>query len=105
MERVGEMTRAELKQLVARIVDERVARLLCENGFVRRPNSAARDGRTWQQRLDEVERNRFVQKPGAKSGSQLIIEEREAIRNWKPSRKLTGSEWITEERKLRGSSE
>lgn len=103
MERVGDMTREELKQLVDEMVEERLERALRENGAARALPEPGRKRPGRRERLESIRRSSRKLARNQDTWSNPVIEEREALRNWKPSRELKGHEWITEERKLRGS--
>ena len=102
MERVGDMTREELKRLVGEVVEEQVTRALRENGVARNSQDSGRNGRSRRERLAAIQRNSKKLNYTSKSWSNPVVEEREAVRNWKPSRELKGHEWVTEERRIRG---
>lgn len=103
MERVGDMTREELRQLVSEVVEEMLERAIRENGAARVLRNPGPEGADRRQILEEIRRESRKLKRPSGPWSNPVIEEREAIRNWKPTRELRGHEWITEERRLRGS--
>ena len=103
MERVGDMTREELRQLVGEVVEERLERALRENGITGPSRDRERNAGSRKEILEEIRRSSRKLGRASESWSNPVVEEREAIRNWKPTRELKGHEWITEERKLRGS--
>ena len=87
MERVGDMTREELKQLVGEVVEEQVTRALRENGVARNSQDSGRNGRSRRERLAAIQRNSKKLNYTSKSWSNPVVEEREAVRNW-----LTGQQ-------------
>ncbi len=58
MERVGDMTREELKQLVDGMVDEQIGKYLGKNGGRRWINKGAGTGkkRSWRETSEEIDR-------------------------------------------------
>ena len=58
MERVGDMTREELKQLVDGMVDEQIGRFLGKNGGRRWINKGAGTGqkRSWKEISEQIDR-------------------------------------------------
>lgn len=105
MDRVGDMTREELKQLIDEVVEERLERALRENGVKRASGDSLPEGMTRKELLQSIRRSsQKLGRPG-KSWTNPVMEEREALRNWKPTRELKGHEWITEERKLRSAGQ
>ena len=79
MERVGDMTREELKQLVSEVVEEQLERALPEPG-------RKRPGR--RERLESIRRSSRKLARNQDTWSNPVIEEREALRNWRSSREL-----------------
>ena len=81
MERVGDMTREELKRLVGEVVEEQVTRALRENGVARNSQDSGRNGRSRRERLAAIQRNSKKLNYTSKSWSNPVVEEREAVRN------------------------
>ena len=87
MERVGDMTREELKRLVGEVVEEQVTRVLRANGVARNSQDSGRNGQSRRERLAAIQRNSKKLNYTSKSRSNPVVEEREAVRNW-----LTGQQ-------------
>ena len=88
MERVGDMTREELKQLGGEVVEEQVIRALRENGVARNSQDRGRNGRSRKERLAAIQRNSKKLNYTSKSWSNPVVEEREAVRNWLAGQQL-----------------
>ncbi|MCY4525116.1 MAG: hypothetical protein OXB89_00770 [Anaerolineaceae bacterium] len=103
MERVGDMTREELKALVSEVIEEKLEHAIGENGVAHNFLDAGLKGPDRSERLQSIRRSSQKFSRPHNSWTNPVIEERESIRNWKPARELKSHEWITEERKARGS--
>ena len=88
MERVGDMTREELKQLVGEVVEEQVTRALRENGVARNSQDSGRNWQSRRERLAAIRRNSKKLNYTSKSWSNPVVEEREALRNWLAGQQL-----------------
>ena len=84
MERVGDMTREELKQLVAAMVEERLERLLGDNGITGQLPDRERNAPGRKENLEAIRRSSKKLGRSSDSWSNPVVEEREAIRkrNW-----------------------
>lgn len=79
MERVGEMTRAELKQLIGELVDERVDRLLAVNGDAPwiRKRAGKVPKRGWLEISAEIDRIGWMPPPGAETPLEMLRADRD----------------------------
>ncbi|MCY3946057.1 MAG: hypothetical protein OXF44_07215 [Anaerolineaceae bacterium] len=84
MERVGDMTREELRQLVGEVVEERLERALRENGITGPSPDRERNAGSRKEILEEIRRRSRKLGRASESWSNPVVEEREAIRkrNW-----------------------
>ena len=79
MERVGDMTREELKRLVGEVVEEQVGRLLHENGTAKRIGEGAGKARkrSWEETSKEIDRIGWTPPPGAQSPLDMLRADRD----------------------------
>lgn len=75
---VGEMTRDELKQLIAQMLNERLAVLHDRFEYPDLEDDPSNDDLTWDEVRALVEEHRWTPPPGAKSSLELLREDRDA---------------------------
>ena len=79
MERVGDMTREELKQLVGEVVEEQVTRALRENGVARRVKiqTGARQILRWKETSKKIDQIGWTAPAGAQTPLEMLREDRD----------------------------
>jgi len=79
MERVGDMTREELRQLVEAMVEERIGPFLWTNGGRRWINKGGRIGRirTWREISEAIDRIGWTPPPDAPTPLEMLREDRD----------------------------